>query len=96
LHQQIAVGDVIEVKMPKGTFYFDAAQKCPAVLIAAGVGITPMVSMLRHALQEGIRTRSMRDITVICSARNAAQRAFFLNSRKLLIILLIGFVFFGH
>ena len=77
LHRQIKVGDIINAKAPTGEFTFDAAEQRPAVLISAGVGITPMISMARHALQEGVRTRSIRPVTLICSARNNEQRAFF-------------------
>ena len=77
LHSQITVGDIINAKAPTGAFTFDAAEQRPAVLISAGVGITPMVSMARHALQEGVRTRSIRSVTLICSAGNNEQRAFF-------------------
>ncbi|MCK5478362.1 MAG: pyridoxamine 5'-phosphate oxidase family protein [Methylococcales bacterium] len=77
MHLQAAVGDIIQAKAPTGTFTYNSAEKRPALLIAAGVGITPMISMVRHALQEGIRTRAMRTVTIICSARDDAQRAFF-------------------
>lgn len=82
IHDQIKVGDVIDAKVPCGTFTFDAGETRPAVLIAAGVGITPMVSMARHALIEGVRTRHIRPITLISAARSNTQRAFFdeLNS----------------
>ena len=77
LHRQTQVGDVIDGKAPTGTFTFDAGEQHPVVLISAGVGITPMIAMARHALQEGIRTRSIRPMTLISSARNSDQRAFF-------------------
>jgi ferredoxin-NADP reductase len=35
------------------------------------------VSMARHALLEGVRTRAMRATTLICAATNTQQRAFF-------------------
>lgn len=77
LHRQIAVGDILQTKAPQGIFTFDTSEKHPAVLISAGIGITPMIAMARYALNEGIRTRSMRSITLVCCARNASQRAFF-------------------
>jgi ferredoxin-NADP reductase/predicted pyridoxine 5'-phosphate oxidase superfamily flavin-nucleotide-binding protein len=77
IHDQLAIGDTVYAKAPSGVFTFDAAQQRPAVLLAAGVGITPMVSMARHALIEGVRTRSVRSTTLICAASNAEQRAFF-------------------
>jgi ferredoxin-NADP reductase len=51
LHDQVAVGDRIEVKAPAGAFTIDAErQERPVVLIGGGIGITPLLSML-----EGIR-----------------------------------------
>jgi uncharacterized protein len=83
LHQQINTGDTINVKAPTGAFIFDATVERPAVLISAGIGITPMISMIRHVLQEGIRTRKLRPVTFISSARNSAQRAFFSESSEI-------------
>lgn len=77
LHEQFAVGDTIELRAPTGDFVFDASEHKPAVLIAAGVGITPMISMLRHALLENVRVRHLRNIHLVLLARNNAQRAFY-------------------
>ncbi len=52
LHQQLAIGELIRVKGPQGTFTSDAIGKTPVVLIAAGVGITPMISMLEGILEK--------------------------------------------
>jgi ferredoxin-NADP reductase/predicted pyridoxine 5'-phosphate oxidase superfamily flavin-nucleotide-binding protein len=77
IHEHLSVGDTIQAKAPCGTFTFDAAAQRPAVFLAGGIGITPMVAMARHALIEGVRTRHIRPITVISSASTAQQRAFF-------------------
>jgi ferredoxin-NADP reductase/predicted pyridoxine 5'-phosphate oxidase superfamily flavin-nucleotide-binding protein len=77
IHDQLKVGEIIQAKAPCGAFTFDAAEQRPAVLVAGGVGITPMVSMARHALVEGVRTRYIRPTTLISSASNGEQRAFF-------------------
>lgn len=45
LHQQVKVGDVIEAMPPAGDFYLKSVF-VPTVLISAGVGLTPMMSML--------------------------------------------------
>ncbi len=76
LHDQVKVGDVLKARAPKGNFTLDAQDNRPAVLLTAGVGITPMMSMIRHALQEGFRKRSLRPITLIYSAKNSIERAF--------------------
>ncbi len=77
MHQQIQPGDELEVKAPTGEFTFDTNSLRPAVLIAAGIGITPMVAMARHVLQEAVRTRTIQPLILVCSARNQAQRAFY-------------------
>ena len=53
LHGSIDVGDVLEIQAPRGRFHmnFDATDR-PLHLIAAGIGITPMLSMLLHSLEE--------------------------------------------
>jgi len=76
LHDALKAGDLVDIKAPKGQFFLNAAETRPAVLIAGGVGITPMMSMVRHVLNEGARTRHTRSLTVFHSARTVAQRAF--------------------
>lgn len=76
LHDSVRVGDLIEARAPGGEFTIDASERRPAVLLAAGVGITPMVAMLRHVVYEGFRTRSIRPTILFQSARTRADRAF--------------------
>jgi ferredoxin-NADP reductase/predicted pyridoxine 5'-phosphate oxidase superfamily flavin-nucleotide-binding protein len=77
LHQQLQIGDVLAFKSPMGAFYIDPDDERPAVLMAAGIGITPMVSMARHILHDAVRTRSIRPTIMFCSVHNLAQRSFF-------------------
>ncbi|WP_083098142.1 FAD-binding oxidoreductase [Pseudophaeobacter leonis] len=76
LHDKLKVGAVIEAKAPKGAFYIDALDKLPAVLFAGGVGVTPMMSMTRHVMNEGVRMRYTRPLTVFHAAQTTDQRAF--------------------
>ncbi|NIZ61983.1 pyridoxamine 5'-phosphate oxidase [Sedimentitalea sp. CY04] len=76
LHDSLNVGDTIETKAPKGSFFIDALEKRPAVLIAGGVGITPMMAMTRHVLNETVRKRYTRPLTVFHAAHATDQRAF--------------------
>ena len=48
LHDQVETGAIIDSRRPAGDFMM-TCNKCPTVLVSAGVGLTPMVSML-HAL----------------------------------------------
>lgn len=75
LHE-LKVGDQIEALAPAGGFTIDAGERRPAVLLAAGVGITPMLAMLRHIVFEGFRTRRTRPTVLFYSARSRAERAF--------------------
>ena len=53
LHNDKQVGDILEVGAPCGEFIFDVTEKHdrPLVLLAAGVGITPVLSILLTALE---------------------------------------------
>lgn len=83
LHDRVAVGDLIEVRSPAGQFTIDPVEARPAVLMAAGVGITPILAMLRHLVYEGERTRRMRPAWLFFAARTLPERAFDAEIRKL-------------
>lgn len=52
LHDHVSKGDRLEIKPPGGKFHLDPeTTDRPLVLIAAGIGITPMMSMLMHSLE---------------------------------------------
>lgn len=76
LHDHIKEGSTIEVKAPKGAFWMDMDERRPAVLLAGGVGITPMISMVRQAASDGFSRRFHRPITLIHAAQTTQQRAF--------------------
>jgi ferredoxin-NADP reductase len=69
-------GDLVDVRAPVGSFTMNADARRPAVLLAAGVGITPMIAMLRHIVHEGQRTRYMRPAWLFQSARTLEERPF--------------------
>ncbi|OCK77783.1 globin-like protein [Lepidopterella palustris CBS 459.81] len=71
LHGEKKVGDVIEVSHPFGDFYLEEST-APLVLISAGVGLTPMMSMLNTVVAKD----SSRQVSWIHTARNSAVRAF--------------------
>jgi hypothetical protein len=76
LHENIRVGDIIEARAPNGAFTIDAREKRPAVLLAGGVGITPMLAMLRHVVYESLRTRGVRPTILFQAAHSKEDRAF--------------------
>ncbi len=48
LHDEVKIGDEIEIQAPKGTFFFTGEEAESVVLIGGGVGITPMMSKARY------------------------------------------------
>jgi len=51
-------GDLLNVKAPAGHFFLDMARMNPIVLIAGGVGITPMLSMAKAIAASGSKRES--------------------------------------
>jgi ferredoxin-NADP reductase len=50
-HDHVAAGSVLQVRAPSGHFFLDHGE-APVVLIAGGIGITPMLSMLNWTLAQ--------------------------------------------
>ncbi|WP_396926098.1 MOSC domain-containing protein [Mycolicibacterium sp.] len=71
IHDHVKAGDLIEVAAPRGSFFLDDSPQ-PVILISAGVGVTPVLSML-HSLAE---TASQRPIWWLHGARNGAEHPF--------------------
>ncbi|MBX5219513.1 2Fe-2S iron-sulfur cluster binding domain-containing protein [Rhizobium sp. NLR9b] len=76
LHDHISVGDTIEARAPAGGFTVDVRVTRPAVLLAGGVGITPLLAMLRHVVYEGLRKQRIRPIILFHAARSRQERPF--------------------
>ena len=72
-------GDVLDVSAPRGSFTLRSDQN-PVVLLSAGVGATPVMSML-HALAA---EKAQREIWWIYGARNRVEHPFAEESRSLL------------
>jgi nitric oxide dioxygenase len=70
LHENIEEGAVLSVGMPSGEFMLKEEDK-PVVLIAGGVGITPLMSMYKY-----LTNRTNRKVTMIQCALNSNVRAF--------------------
>ncbi len=54
-HEQIQESDLIDVKAPSGQFFLQEQSTQPVVLIAGGVGVTPMLCMFQHLIRQGSR-----------------------------------------
>ncbi|HUX31595.1 MAG TPA: 2Fe-2S iron-sulfur cluster-binding protein [Thiobacillus sp.] len=50
-HDRITAGSLLQVRVPSGHFHIDRGDT-PVVLVAGGIGITPMLSMLNWCLSE--------------------------------------------
>ncbi len=72
LHERIVAGDVLNVRPPMGSFTLDQRSTRPLVLIGAGVGITPLLAMLREQLSTG----PARRIHLFHGARSLADLPF--------------------
>lgn len=76
LHNEKNVGDLVEVSHPAGEFFLDVRQQdlsdIPIVLISAGVGLTPELSMLNTLIAKD----SKRKISWVHGSRNSRVQAF--------------------
>ena len=71
-HDHVRVGDVLRVKAPSGHFFIDPDATVPAVLIGGGIGITPMMSMLRWCIAH----QPQRPVHLFYGLRNSDEHAF--------------------
>jgi uncharacterized protein len=47
INRRLAEGEMVDLKAPHGNFTLDVTRKTPVVLIGAGIGVTPLFSMLQ-------------------------------------------------
>lgn len=78
LHDHINEGDTIQLHAPVGDFYFVDKQS-PVVLISAGVGVTPMQSMLETLASTGCSS----PVYYLHACQNKEQHSFGLRSAEL-------------
>lgn len=76
LHDAVGAGDLLQARVPQGRFTAESRGLRPLVLVAAGVGITPLLSMLREVVYQGLRTRRMRPTWLLQSSRSLAEQPF--------------------
>jgi len=79
LCNRVREGDALDVSAPRGSFTLRRGQR-PVVLLSAGVGATPVMSMLHSLAAE----RSQREIWWVYGARNRLDHPFAEESRSLL------------
>ena len=71
-HDRVHEGDVLQVKAPSGHFFIDPDASVPAVFIAGGIGITPMMSMLRWCID----VQPERRVHLYYGVRSSGDHAF--------------------
>ena len=71
-HERLKEGDIIDVRAPGGSFHLDQTSGLPVVLIAGGIGVTPLLSMLLELVESGSR----REIWFFYGVRNSSEHAF--------------------
>lgn len=72
LHALARPGSLLSVRAPAGHFTYPGGDDRPLVLLAGGIGITPLMSMLRHA----VLVEPTRPVTLLYSAREVGDFAF--------------------
>jgi ferredoxin-NADP reductase/MOSC domain-containing protein YiiM len=80
-HDRVRVGDQLQVSAPRGSFTLAPGDR-PVVLLSAGIGATPVLSML-HSLAD-CAANSMREVWWCYGARNGAEHPFAAEAGALL------------
>ncbi len=70
-HDQVVPGTKLLVKSPRGKFFLDPEGESPVVLLSAGVGLTPLISMLNSIVESD----SKRSTWFIHGARSSSEHA---------------------
>ena len=68
-HDEVEPGSKLSAKSPRGKFFLDAQAETPVVLLSAGVGLTPLISMLNAIVEAG----SNRPVWFIHGSRNGSE-----------------------
>jgi MOSC domain-containing protein YiiM/ferredoxin-NADP reductase len=85
LREHVRLGDALDVSSPRGSFILESGER-PVVLLSAGIGATPLLSML-HALAEA---RSTRQVLWLHTARDREHHPFPAEVRRLMLALTHG------
>lgn len=71
-HDHVHAGNTLQIRAPSGHFHLDTDVLTPVVLVAGGIGITPMTSMLRWCAQH----QPQRVVHLYYGVRNSAEHAY--------------------
>ncbi|MBO0961156.1 NO-inducible flavohemoprotein [Neobacillus sp. MM2021_6] len=71
LHNGVNEGDILKISAPAGDFVLDTESTTPVVLLSGGVGLTPMMSMLKTVVE----MQPGRKVTFVHAAANSNVHA---------------------
>jgi nitric oxide dioxygenase len=71
LHAGVNQGDILKVSAPAGDFVLDTEKSTPVVLLSGGVGLTPMMSMLKTVVE----VQPERKVTFVHATANGNVHA---------------------
>lgn len=71
LHESLPEGSELDISMPFGDFVLDIDATTPVVLMSGGVGLTPMMSMLKYTVTQG----KQRRVVFVHAVRNGRVHA---------------------
>lgn len=72
IHSGMMAGDVVEARAPGGDFVLVEDSDAPLVLLAAGIGITPLIAMIDRLTESG----SARQVVLFYGNRNGEDHVF--------------------
>jgi ferredoxin-NADP reductase len=72
VNSTLADGDIIDVKAPHGSFFLNEQTETPIVMLAGGIGITPMTSIINTL----VANESKRQMLLVYAVRNGEQHPF--------------------
>lgn len=76
IHERLRVGDVLQIRPPLGSFTLKSDTERPVVLIGAGVGITPMLSMARELVAQIATQQRTQPVYLFQGARSLQDLPF--------------------
>jgi len=79
-HEQVEVGTILKAKGPSGEFTVDSKSNQPLVLIAGGIGVTPILSMLNAISKEN----PLREVFIYLAMQNKINHPFKEQIEKLI------------
>ena len=71
-HREVCPGARLDVEAPQGEFFLDPTDQLPLVLVAGGIGVTPLMSMASALIHE----RDPRPVYFFAGFRNSREHPF--------------------